>query len=99
VDASYGGSETGSTLSCVVAAGAGQTMRWEQENIAGYAAGTQSTEAGATTVTMSQDYTFDSSNIYVWLTIGIGVKPVAAGGGLIAPPLLRSFARQRAANY
>ena len=73
IDMAYGGS-TSNAGTQTIAVGAGQTMRWEQESIGTFQAGTQSTEPGAASVTMSEDYTITSS-AYAWGIIGVGIKP------------------------
>jgi hypothetical protein len=90
IDISYAGTTEGDSNTCTIAVGALQTMRWEQENIgpgSGFSAGTQSTEDGAASVTMSEDYTFNISDAYAWGIIGVGIKPVAAAN-FIAPAIL-----------
>lgn len=81
IDVAYAGTTSGGNGSCTVAVGAGQTMRWEQENISNFSAGTQSTEPGAGTVTMSEAFTFGITDAYAWGIIGVGIKPAAGGGG------------------
>jgi hypothetical protein len=75
IDVAYGGSTDGGAANLAVAAGTSQTMRWEQENIASFSAGTQSTETGAGTTTMSEDFTFGGLNQYAWAIIGVPLKP------------------------
>jgi len=77
VDFAYGGFSD-------IAVGTGQTSRWEEEGIgsAPYLnSGGASTEAGATTVTMSWSGT--AGDIPDWLTCGVSVKPAAAGGATV----------------
>ena len=58
-----------------VAVGGGQTMHWEQENIGGgFEVGTQSTEPGAGTVTMSEIITFNQAGLD-WGIMGVSIKP------------------------
>ena len=58
----------------VITEGAGQTNRWEQEQVSGQSAG-GSTEAGATTVTMSWSWPTDTAATIV----GCSINPAGAG--------------------
>lgn len=76
VDFGYAGSVAGSATSATVAVGAGQTMRWEQENIlSGNQAATQSEEGGAATVTMSEVFTMNSD--MNWGIFAVPMKPAS----------------------
>ena len=79
IDIAYGGSDDGTGTTLTISAGTGQTMRWEQESIATFDAGTMSTEAGAATVTMSHTFTFNNFQPWAWGIIGVGIKEAAAG--------------------
>lgn len=82
VAVSIGGSTAGGTSSCTVTVGAGQsaTDRWEEENMGGgFSAGTMSTEGGAATVTMSENFTFSVSDDFAWGIIGVPLKPADTG--------------------
>jgi hypothetical protein len=69
--------------SITIATGAGQTMRWENEVASSFTAGTQSTEPGAATVTMSEIYT--SGGAVDWGIIGVSIKPAGDPPGVNAP--------------
>lgn len=75
IDMAYGGSDNTAPSTVTVAAGASQTMRWEQENVGNFNAGTQSSETGSATTTMSEDFTMGASVSYRWGIIGVGIKP------------------------
>lgn len=57
--------------------GAGQTARWQQNQIGGFPAGLQTEEAGAGTVTITA--TVSGSGDWSWGVIGVPLKPVSAG--------------------
>lgn len=82
IDAAYAGTTEGDSSTCTVAVGAGQLQRWEQETISTFSCGTQSTEAGAATVTMSEVFTFNTSDAYAWGIIGVPLKPAGVDNQL-----------------
>lgn len=87
IDVAGGFTTNGGNSSCTVVAGAGQTMRWEQESISNYSAGTSSTEPGSGTVTMSEDFTFNVSDPYAWGIIAFAVNPAAGIPSLVMAPM------------
>jgi plastocyanin len=74
IDSCCGDASSGVASSSTVVVGAGQTMRWEQENAAtNQVCGTQSTEPGAGTVTMSEVITTPGDTVD-WAIMGVSVK-------------------------
>lgn len=82
IDMSYAGSTFGATSTVTVVPGGGQTMLWEQQSIGAFACGTQSTEPGAATVTMSEAFTFNVSDDFAW-----GIIAVPIIGGITEAPV------------
>lgn len=89
------GATHGTADTLTVAVGAGQTLRWEQESIGTFSAGTQSTEPGAATVNMTEVFTAGGGTIdWGIIAVSIAAAPSGAQAPLTASkPLLVTLQR------